>query len=514
MPYIGVSPSNGVRQKHTYTATASQTTFSGAGSEGISLSYKDSNYVDVYRNGVKLGDADYTATSGTSIVLGEGAAVSDIIEIVTYDVFSVADTVSKADGGTFDGNVAMAGTLAVTGETTLSANLNLGDNDKAIFGAGDDLQIYHNGTDSLIADTGSGTLKIYGDTQVSIQDPVNGEFMANFVKDGAVSLYYNNSVKLATTSAGVDITGELQADSLDIDGVADISGKLTLHANLDMQDGDTILLGNDDDFQIQHNGSNSYIQDLGTGKLHITSDGTGVSIDKGTSENMATFDVDGAVSLFHNNSKKLETTSSGADVSGTQFNLDGGGSNPSLNVKNSDTYYMTLGHDSINVNQNALKLKVNGGTHFEMDSAGHITMGSQPAFLATATGQTNLAVSSTLQIGFASERFDQNADYNTTNSTFTAPVTGKYQLQYGLRLDDLDSASTNYQLRLNTSNKLYVNIFDSNEFSSDLDYRFFTFSVIADMDASDTAIIQLFQNGGSQQTDVDTDSYFSGFLAC
>jgi len=118
MAYIGVSPSNGVRQKHTYTATASQTTFSGAGSEGVSLSYRDSNYVDVYRNGVKLGDADYTATSGTSIVLGEGAAVSDIVEIVTYDVFSVADTVSKADGGVFDGNVTMAGTLGVTGVFT------------------------------------------------------------------------------------------------------------------------------------------------------------------------------------------------------------------------------------------------------------------------------------------------------------------------------------------------------------------------------------------------------------
>ena len=115
MAYIGVSPSNGVRQKHTYTATASQTTFSGAGSEGISLSYRDSNYVDVYVNGVKLGDADYTATSGTSIVLGVGAAVNDIVEIITYDVFSVADTVSKADGGTFDGNVTFAGSFTSLG---------------------------------------------------------------------------------------------------------------------------------------------------------------------------------------------------------------------------------------------------------------------------------------------------------------------------------------------------------------------------------------------------------------
>ena len=123
MAYIGVSPSNGVRRVHTYTATASQTTFSGAGAEGTSLSYKDSNFVDVYQNGIKLGDADYTSTSGTSIVLAQGASVDDLVVVVVFDVFSVADTVSKADGGTFDGNVTMAGTLGVTGATTLSSNL-------------------------------------------------------------------------------------------------------------------------------------------------------------------------------------------------------------------------------------------------------------------------------------------------------------------------------------------------------------------------------------------------------
>ena len=124
MAYIGVSPSNGVRQKHTYTVSGTSTdTFSGAGAEGISLSYLDSNYVDVYQNGVKLGDADYTATNGTSIVLGTTASDADIVEIVVYDVFSVADTVSKADGGTFDGNVTMAGTLAVTGNATFSGDI-------------------------------------------------------------------------------------------------------------------------------------------------------------------------------------------------------------------------------------------------------------------------------------------------------------------------------------------------------------------------------------------------------
>ena len=118
MTYIGVSPSNGVRRVHTYTATGSQTSFTGASSEGITLSYTDANFVDVYQNGVLLAPADYTATSGTSIVLGEGAAASDIVTITVYDAFSVADTVSKSAGGTFDGNVAMAGTLGVTGVLT------------------------------------------------------------------------------------------------------------------------------------------------------------------------------------------------------------------------------------------------------------------------------------------------------------------------------------------------------------------------------------------------------------
>ena len=115
MAYIGVSPSNGVRRVHTYTATASQTTFSGAGAEGTSLSYKDSNFVDVYQNGIKLGDADYTSTSGTSIVLAQGASVDDLVVVVVFDVFSVADTVSKADGGTFDGDVTFAGAFTSQG---------------------------------------------------------------------------------------------------------------------------------------------------------------------------------------------------------------------------------------------------------------------------------------------------------------------------------------------------------------------------------------------------------------
>ena len=115
MPYIGTSPSNGVRRVHTYTATASQTTFTGASSEGVTLSYADTNYIDVFQNGVLLGSADYTSTSGTSVVLAQGASVDDLIVIVVYDVFSVADTVSKTNGGSFDSAVTMSNNLTVNG---------------------------------------------------------------------------------------------------------------------------------------------------------------------------------------------------------------------------------------------------------------------------------------------------------------------------------------------------------------------------------------------------------------
>ena len=118
MPYIGTSPSKGVRRVLTYTATASQTTFTGASSEGVTLSYADTNYIDVFQNGVLLGSADYTSTSGTSVVLAQGASADDLIVITVYDVFGVADTISKKDGGTFDGNVTMGGTLTVSGAFT------------------------------------------------------------------------------------------------------------------------------------------------------------------------------------------------------------------------------------------------------------------------------------------------------------------------------------------------------------------------------------------------------------
>jgi len=122
MPYIGKSPGNGVRQRYIYAATAGQTSFSGNDSAGISLAYDDPSYLDVYQNGVLLKPVtDYASTTGTSVVLVTGATTDDVVEMITYDTFAIADTVSAKDGGSFAGAVSMASTLAVTGAITSSA---------------------------------------------------------------------------------------------------------------------------------------------------------------------------------------------------------------------------------------------------------------------------------------------------------------------------------------------------------------------------------------------------------
>jgi len=102
----------------------------------------------------------------------------------------------------------------INGDANIDGDLSFRDNDKAIFGAGSDLQIYHSGSDSWIEDNGTGNL--YIDTNgagINISYNNSAENMATFTANGAATLYYDNAAKLATTSTGVDITGTLTSDN-------------------------------------------------------------------------------------------------------------------------------------------------------------------------------------------------------------------------------------------------------------------------------------------------------------
>ena len=132
MPYIGKSPSVGVRNRFVYQATSGQTTFSGSDSDAKTLSYQDSLYLDVYQNGVLLKPGtDYTATTGTSVVLVTAASLNDVVEMIIYDTFSIANSYTKSESDTrypFKGNNSI---IRLNGQT-ISADITIDSDENGV----------------------------------------------------------------------------------------------------------------------------------------------------------------------------------------------------------------------------------------------------------------------------------------------------------------------------------------------------------------------------------------------
>ena len=98
---------------------------------------------------------------------------------------------------------------------TTGDDITFADNSKAIFGAGSDLQIYHDGSGSYIDDQGTGPIRIRSGVGGALRfQDLDGDDLINATSNGAVTLYYDNSAKLATTSTGIDVTGSVTADGL------------------------------------------------------------------------------------------------------------------------------------------------------------------------------------------------------------------------------------------------------------------------------------------------------------
>ena len=165
------------------------------------------------------------------------------------------DTVVVGDGSTAGGfEVARAdgSNWAITNAISTTANISFGDNDKAIFGAGSDLQIYHDGSNSIITDQGSGTLKIQGDSAVRLESTAGERYFVG-TNNGAARLYHDDSEKLATTSTGIDVTGTAVTDGLTVDGnvsVVSALPRIILEEN-DATDLNTAIRNNGGVFKIQ-----------------------------------------------------------------------------------------------------------------------------------------------------------------------------------------------------------------------------------------------------------------------
>ena len=163
------------------------------------------------------------------------------------------------------------------------------------------------------------------------------------------------------------------------------------------------------------------------------------------------------------------------------------------------------------------KVQGEGISGVSISANNEITMSSQPAFSVhkNSTHQENFANDgNAVTVTWSTERFDNNGDFS--GNTFTAPITGKYVLTTTMRINTLDTAPSFYIASIITSNSTYHNIIAPN-YSSDLAYKSFHVSVVADMDSSDTAYVTIRQSGGTVQSDVNGDAfytYFTGALLC
>ena len=313
-----------------------------------------------------------------------------------------------------DGNMIVSGISTFNGDVKLDGgNLVLGDSgggsdDRLVFGAGSDLAIYHDGSHSILEETGTGALKIKGD-DIRIENTSSRNVFK--AVGTACELYFDSgsgtSKKFETISTGVVITGSDDGDGgakgdfkfFQTDGTLKIMFDAST-SQFEFLDNSKASFGSDDDLKIYHDG-NSRIQNTNNScDFRIQSDSVEIKANS-VDEYMIKGTVNGAVELYHNNEKKLYTYTDGVFVqddssagaylviatnAGTQGSLYG--TSNTLGFLDGQNHYMLKG-----VKDGALELYYNGNKTCETTSAGFKVIdgaGSQAELRVTATG-TNRA---------------------------------------------------------------------------------------------------------------------------
>jgi hypothetical protein len=241
----------------TFTGTVTIPTLSVTGNTTLGNAATDTVTVTADIASNLIPSADDTYNLGAS-----GAEWNDLY----VDGVAYIDTI---DGAATSGDFTFTGASYNAVWDSSDNALEFADNARLKFGDGNDLLIYHDGSESIIRDNGAGNLNLRGNSVSIANSDASKSFIEMNNGSGAVSLYYANAEKFQTTSTGVDVTGTMTADGLTVDGSGTINGSLSLsstNVNIDLMESDATDLNT----RVRQSGGDFFVQTLNDAKSAAT----------------------------------------------------------------------------------------------------------------------------------------------------------------------------------------------------------------------------------------------------
>ena len=262
--------------------------------------------------------SDFTIDAGGDIILDADGGNVKIVDngVVNLDIYKynsnvyVDNPVANSDiiFQGLDGSISVSALrldMAESGDAYFNADIRVLDNRMIRLGTGQEFRLYHDATNSHITSL-TGQLFVGSTTsntwikgvEAGLTSADGSEYMVRGTTNGSLKIYHDNVIKLETNSGGVTVTGTA------------ILGGATFVDNA------TAYFGTGNDLRLYHDGGNSYIKNL-TGWLNIPMSQNGVTFANADfSEIVAKFMINGSCELYENGSKKLETTTTGINVTG------------------------------------------------------------------------------------------------------------------------------------------------------------------------------------------------------